>query len=257
MLNLNELILDRVRKVTVHDISTGELKYMINQIEEPSIKCGSEGEEVVDAIGTPITTLYRAKTAVFTASNSLFHFGLLADQLGSTKEIASETNKVLQRRFEILEIVDGKVTLKDVPSEDIPYIYSYVNSGAGESYKAGSTATAKEFKQNGKEITTPTGLTGKVFVEYTYETSEAIKIENKTDGYPEAVSLNIYARFKDVCNENIVYSGTIHADRAKVNAEDVEIALTTGGKHAFEFKMFKNYCDEDCGLFTVVVDTEK
>ena len=65
----------------------------------------------------------------------------------------------------------------------------------------------------------------------------------------------IYAYFKDKCNENIVYSGKIICPKAKLNPEQVELALTSTGKHAFEFTMMKDYCaDEgDDELFAIIV----
>ena len=69
--NKNELILDKVRSLTAHDLSTGEMLFRLTSLEDPSLSCTAEGEEIVDAIGALITTLYRAKKATFSASNSL------------------------------------------------------------------------------------------------------------------------------------------------------------------------------------------
>ena len=54
--NFNELILDRVRYVTAHDLETKEKLFMLTQIEEPSLNCTAEGEDVTDAVGALITT---------------------------------------------------------------------------------------------------------------------------------------------------------------------------------------------------------
>ena len=67
--NKNELILDKVRSLTAHDLSTGEMLFRLTSLEDPSLSCTAEGEEIVDAIGAVITTLYRAKKATFSASN--------------------------------------------------------------------------------------------------------------------------------------------------------------------------------------------
>ena len=96
-------------------------------------------------------------------------------------------------------------------------------------------------------------MTGKVYVEYVYETENANRIVNKTSEFPEACSMKIYAYFRDKCNENIVYSGVIISPKAKLNPEQIELALTSTGKHAFEFQMMRDYCEEDAELFSIII----
>jgi hypothetical protein len=88
-----------------------------------------------------------------------------------------------------------------------------------------------------------------------YESENAVQIVNKASQFPSAVSVVIYAYFKDVCNENKVYSGKIVCPKAKLNPESVELALTSTGKHAFEFTMMRDYCAEegDDELFSIIV----
>ena len=267
-LNLNELLLDRVRSLTAHDLSTKELLFRLTSLEDPSLSCTAEGEEVTDAIGALITTLYRAKKATFSASNSLISLDLAAAQYGANKEITGVTeglDSIVDYTYEILDIKDGKVSLANEPTKvkvgetetrSVKYIYAVENGQTATKYVAGSTASATEFSINGKEITVPTGLTGKVYVEYQFVNSNALRIVNKAASFPEACEVVIYAIFRDKCNENVKYAGKIVCPRAKLNPEQVELALTSTGKHAFEFTMMKNYCDDDGDLFTIIVAAE-
>lgn len=252
--NQNELILDRVRSLTAHDLNNGEMLFRLTSLEDPSLNCSAEGEEVTDAIGALITTLYRAKKATFSANNSLLSLDLAAAQFGTKKEVASAGNTIEVPTYEILTIADGKVKLSKKPVNEVKYIYAVVNGGIATRYTAGSAASATDFviDENG-EITVPTDLTGKVYVEYNYESENANRIVNKTSEFPEACSMKIYAIFRDKCNENLVYAGTIIANKAKLNPEQVELALTATGKHAFEFQMMRDYCDEEAELFTIIV----
>lgn len=256
MANFNELILDRVRSLTAHDLTTGEMLFRLTSLEEPSLTCTAEGEEVTDAVGAVITTLYRAKKASFSANNSLISLDLAAAQFGAKKEVASATSKIVVPTYEILTIADDatEVTLSHAPVGEVKYIYSLVNNGIATRYVAGSAASATEFviDKDGK-ITLPTDLTGKIYVEYSYESEKANRIANKTSEYPEACSMKIYAYFRDKCNENIVYSGVIIASKAKLNPEQVELALTSTGKHAFEFQMMRDYCEEEAELFSIII----
>ena len=274
-LNLNELLLDRVRSLTAHDLSTKELLFRLTSLEDPSLSCTAEGEEVTDAIGALITTLYRAKKATFSASNSLISLDLAAAQYGAEKEITGVTeiddkgtklDKVIDYTYEIKEIVDGKVTLANTPittkvdGKDVScvrYIYAVENGQTSTKYAYGDAVSATEFTISGKEITVPTGMTGKVYVEYQFENTNALRIVNKAASFPEACEVVIYAIFRDKCNENVKYAGKIICPRAKLNPEQVELALTSTGKHAFEFTMMKNYCDEDGDLFTIIVANDE
>lgn len=256
--NINEMILDRVRSLTTHDLETSELLFRLTSLEDPSLSCTAEGEEVVDAIGSLITTLYRAKKATFSASNSLISLDLAAAQYGAKKEVGAEGATITDYAYEILKVDGTSVTLKNKPNVDsIKYIYSIEDNQIGTAYKAGSAASETEFvvAEDGT-ITLPTSVTtGKVYVEYTYQNANAMKVTNRASEFPTACSMVIYAYFKDVCNENKVYSGKIICPKAKLNPEQVELALTSTGKHAFEFQMMKDYCAEEGEdeLFSIVI----
>ena len=259
--NVNELILDRVRSLTAHDLSNGEMLFRLTSLEDPSLQTSSEKEEVVDAIGALVAALYRAKKASFSASNSLISLDLAAAQFGARKEVASSDNKIAVPTYEIITVAEGatEVALKKVPVGEVKYIYALTNNEIATRYTKGAAASETEFviDTDGK-ITVPTGLTGKIYVEYAYEVdgsekNGANRIVNKTSEYPEACSMKIYAYFRDKCNENLVYSGVIVANKAKLNPEQVELALTSTGKHPFEFEMMRDYCDDEAELFSIII----
>ena len=254
--NKNELILDRVRSLTAHDLTNGEMLFRLTSLEDPSLATSAEGEEVVDAIGATITTLYRAKKATFSASNSLISLDLAAAQFGTKKEIASAGNKITVPTYEIITVAKGttEVTLKKTPVGEVKYIYALADNEIATRYDAGSAASETNFviDETGK-ITVPTGLTGKIYVEYNFDSENANRIVNKTSEFPEACSLKIYAYFRDKCNENLVYSGVIVSPKAKLNPESVELALTSTGKHPFEFQMMRDYCDDEAELFSIII----
>jgi hypothetical protein len=257
--NKNELILDKVRSMTTHDLSTGKMLFRLTSLEDPSLQTSAEGEEVVDAIGALITTLYRAKKATFSASNSLISLDLAAAQFGSKKQVVSAdkkavpsvyevVDKIIVPTYEIINVAENvtEVSLKKAPVGEVKYIYALAGNEIATRYVAGSAASATEFviDEAGK-ITVPTGLIGKIYVEYSFESTAANRIINKTSDFPEACSLKIYAYFRDKCNENLIYSGVIVSPKAKLNPESVELALTSTGKHPFEFVINRDYCAEE------------
>lgn len=255
--NKNELILDKIRSLGFHDLETKKLLLRLTSIEDPSLGCTAEGEEIVDAIGSLITTIYRAKKATFSGSNSLVSIDLAAAQYGTTKEIASATGKITDYAYEVLKVEGESVKLAHAPNVDsIKWIYSIENNEVGTAYAVGAAATETEavVAEDGT-ITLPTSVTsGNVYIEYTYESENAMRVVNKASEFPTAGSLVIYAYFRDKCNENKVYSGKIICPKAKLNPESIELALTSTGKHPFEFTMMKDYCDDlNDELFSIVI----
>lgn len=259
--NKNELILDKVRSMTVHDLTTGGMLLRLTQLEEPTLTCTAEGEDVTDAMGAVITTMYRAKTAEFSATNSLISLDLAAAQYGATKKVAATENKILDYTYEILEFTAEDATegvaLAHTPADAdaIKWGYEMLNGEIGRTFTSGAAASETEFQVSTNKIIPPTDFVGKMFVEYTYESEEAVSVKNVASEFPEACSVVVYAFFRDVCNENLVYSGKIIIPKAKLNPESVEIALTSTGKHPFAFKIQKDYCAEegDDTLFEIIV----
>lgn len=268
--NKNELILDRVRSATYHDLTTNEVIFRLTSIEEPSLNTTAESEEVTDAIGATIATLYRAKKGTFSGTNSLINLGLYAEQQGTKKIVGSSEATIDVPTFEIIDLGTGEnaqttATLSHVAKDPtkIKYIYSIADGEIGVQYSAGTSVSADKFTVANSEasgetpaqttITVPTGLTGKIYVEYTYTTADAVKVKVTADEFPTMGSLIVYAYFKDKCNENLVYSGIILIPKAKLNPESIELALTSTGKHPFEFTMAKDYCSDDGDLFEIIV----
>lgn len=231
----------------------------LTSLEEPSIGCTAEGEEITDAIGAVITTLYRAKKATFSATNSLVSLELAAAQYGSKKELADADNKIVDYTYEIITIPDSATTVKLSKTpivSSVNWIYSIADGEVGTAYQVGAAASDTEFVIAGDgTITLPTGLTGNIYVEYQYESENAILVRNNASEFPEACSVVIYAYFRDKCNENIVYSGKIICPKAKLSPESIELALTATGKHPFTFTMMKDYCQEEGEdtLFNIIV----
>lgn len=60
--------------------------FRLTSLEDPNLTCTAEGEEVTDAVGAVITTLYRSKKATFSATNSLISLDLAAAQYGARRK---------------------------------------------------------------------------------------------------------------------------------------------------------------------------
>jgi hypothetical protein len=277
--NKNEVVLEKVKQASLYDLETGILLNRLTSIEDPSLNTTAEKEEVVDAQGNTITDIYRAKKATFGGSNSLFSLDLAASQFGAKKEVATSNKKIVNYMAETMtiatetktdtdgtEIKAGTVKLSQTPvANSIKYIYIIEGGEIGESIAIGATAADATTGADGKVtpetavvgnngvITLPPARTsGKVYVEYAYESEEAVRIVNKTNEYPTAGKLVILALFRDKCTDKTIL-GSIICPKAKLNPESVDLSLTPTGKHPFEYTMMKDYCSDEEELFEIVL----
>lgn len=260
--NPNELILEKIRSVEEYDPSTNELIGRYTQIEDPSLKTNADAQEVTDAMGATIYTIYNAQKGTFDFNNSLFSLDLAASQYGSKKIVATDTNKITVPVSEVIDIAsDHTVTLKYTPvgttGAEVKYV-KVINADNtfGETYEVSATAGDKKFTINGKVITMPEDVTGRVFVNYDKESGEAVQVTKRTDGVPEVKTLLIHAIFHAVCDTNTVYAGIIRCPRAQIDPSSTEISLKPDGKHAASYILQKDYCSSDAKLFDIIVSKD-
>lgn len=261
--NKNEVVLEKIKQASLYDLETGILLNRLTSIEEPSLNTTAEKEEVVDAQGNTITDIYRAKKATFGGSNSLFSLDLAASQFGATKEVASADKKIVNYTAETVAISGATAKLSNTPvtegKDAIKYVYIIESGEIGEAYKVGAAAKAATDTEIGEvtvandgTITFPEGVSGKVYAEYAYESTEAVRIVNKTNEYPTAGKLVILALFRDKCTDKTIL-GSIICPKAKLNPESVDLSLTPTGKHPFEYTMMKDFCSDEEELFEIVL----
>lgn len=263
--NPNELILEKIRSVEEYDPATNELTGRYTQIEAPSLKTSAESQEVTDAMGASIYTIYKAQKGTFDFTNSLFSLDLAASQYGSKKIVATEDNKIIVPVSEVIDIAsDHTVTLKYVPvgtsGAEIKYV-KVMNSDNtfGETYEVAATAGDGKFILDAaaRKITLPENVTGKLFVNYEKESDSAVQVTKRTDGVPEVKTLIIHAIFHDKCQTNMVYAGVIRCPRAQIDPSSTELSLEPEGKHAASYILQSNYCDEsNSRLFDIIVSKD-
>lgn len=264
--NIDNLLVDRVLRVTMFDATTGAVNFTASQVENPSLECGGEQVIAVDAVGAPIATFDRSKTSKFTAENSHINLGMLATQLGTTKEVGDATAKIKTPKFEIVTVGEtagtpnATITLTETPvgvtGAEVKYIYLLnADKSIGTKFEVGETP-ATNFSISGKVITLPTGAsikaTDKIAVWYEYEEENAVKIVNSGDKFAPSGKFDIEVLFADVCNQETKYYGHIIFPKGKLSG-NVTNALTTEGKHPLEFDGQSDYCDDDKTQFYYVI----
>ena len=212
--DLNNFVIDRIVRGVALSQKDDSVLFSINQIQNASLNCSSESADAVDALGTPIATFYRAKSAEFSAENALFDMSLMATQLGTAKKVASATSKVTVPAMESFTVAEGgKYDLKHTPKVAPTEIYALNgDSTFGVKYAKATAASATEFSIADKTVSLPTGLAAgtEMFVMYEYETENAVEVVNSATQFPVGCKFIMEVLGCDVCDQtNLVYAYVI------------------------------------------------
>ena len=243
------------------DSATDAVLWSITQIEDPQLSVTTDTKEAVDALGAPITTYERAKTAEFSASNTLFDLGLLAAQSGTAKVNSTASVRIPVPVFKtvIVPATGTTATLDFAPNADgIPFIYKLNGDDTlGDKVPYASTASANAFSFAGTTLTFPTGSTAGDRYMAIYErdadaTNEAVSVTGTGVDFPKAGKFVMEVIGNDVCNPSTtVYAYVIFPNAKLLSSFDVTFG--TDSKHPFKLKAMTNYCDPAKKLFQIII----
>ena len=248
--DVNNFVIDRIIRGVALDQEDDTVLFSINQIQNASLNCASESTDAVDAMGTPIATFYRAKSAEFSAENALFDMNLMATQLGTEKKVASAASKITVPAMESFTVEGKTYELKHMPKAAPTEIYALNNDSTfGTKYAKATAASETAFSVADKVITMQIeekDETGKVivpgipvgtemFVMYEYETENAVEVVNSAKNFPVGCKFVMEVLGCDVCDQtNLVYAYVIF-NNAKLSP-DFDWSIATDGTHPFSMK---------------------
>lgn len=263
ILNIENLVINRVVRGTLFDKSTSEVIVSVDQIMDASLECAGEQVFVTDALGQNIAAFDRSKTATFTASNAILNFGLMAAQFGSDKEVADENNKQVVPAFDLAEVEvteDGVATaeLNYEPASALKYVYStHTDKSKNKKYTLEGVAEEGEatFTISGKVITLPAAdfaAGDLVAVWYDRETERAVSIKNTTTNFAKGGKFVLEVLVCDVCDTNLEYYAYIIFNNAKMD-NNLTIEFSNEARQEFTINAMQDYCSANNELFTIVV----
>jgi hypothetical protein len=257
MFDINNFVIDRVVRGVALSQKDDSVLFSINQMQNVSLNCASESTDAVDALGTPIATFYRAKSAEFSAENALFDMSLMSTQLGTSKEVASADKKITVPAMESFITEGTEYKLKHAPLVAPAEIYVLnADSTFGVKYTKAKTTTAadNEFVINGQTITLPkeVAVGTEMFVMYEYETANAVSVVNSATEFPVGCKFVMEVLGCDVCDQtNLIYAYVIFPNFKL--SPDFDWSIATDGTHPFSGRAQQDYCDREKKLFSIVI----
>lgn len=256
--DLNNFVIDRIVRGVALSQKDDSVLFSINQIQNASLNCASESTDAVDALGTPIATFYRAKSAEFSAENALFDMQLMATQLGTKKKVASANAKITVPAMETFEVEASKeYTLKHLPKVVPAEIYALNgDSTFGVKYTKGTAAADGIFAIDAAtgKISLPSDVVvgTEMFVMYEYETENAVEVVNSATEFPVGCKFVMEVLGCDVCDQtNLIYAYVIF-NNFKLSP-DFDWSIATDGAHPFSGRAQQDYCDKEKRLFSIVI----
>ena len=270
--NPDKLLFKEGISATMFSPTTGLKFWSLEDLKDVNLSCSADSEDKTDASGAVIAKFYNAKTGQITGNTSYFTLSLMAAQFGSDKKVATSLAKIPAPCREKItlataDITAGKITLKHVPigtaGSEIPYIYVIDDKKIEQAtYSVGAAASATKFVIDAanKEITLPTDATNikagnTVLVYYTFESEEAVEVDNNAHDMPRSGEFWLEAIFSDVCDQNLEYHGWVVMNSAQLSPE-TEIPLDKTGDFPFAIDTLSSYCSEDGQLFRFIIPDE-
>ena len=257
--DLNNFVIDRILRGVALSQKDDSVLFSINQIQNASLNCASESTDAVDALGTPIATFFRSKSAEFSAENALFDMNLMATQLGTSKKIASAAKKITAPAMESFTVAEGgKYELKHSPKVAPVEIYALNgDSTFGTKYAKATAASATEFSIADKTISLPTGVAvgTDMFVMYEYETENAVEVVNSATEFPVGCKFVMEVLGCDVCDQTTLIHAYVIFNNFKLSP-DFDWSIATDSTHPFSGKAQQDYCDKEKRLFSIVISEE-
>ena len=259
--NVNNFVIDHVIRGMMFSSHDDSLMWSINQITDPSLAITAENTQAVDALGTPIATFDRSKSAEFSGSNSLFDLGLYAAQNGRDKEIAGDNVTTIEvPAFEEFSIsaTNTTYTVRHTPVVAPTFVYALNGDGTtGKKFSSDSEASAdSKFTYNNGTITLPNDVFGDFLVVYDYESENAVAVIGDAVNFPKAGRFVMEVLGTDVCDQTNLIHAYVEFPNAKLDP-NVDVSFTTDTTHPFTIIAQQQYCDKDKILFRIIVPDEE
>lgn len=203
-------------------------------------------------------TFQNGKQAEFSATNSIFDLNLLATQMGTEKEVATDAAKITSPVFFTGDVANGGFTLVKEPKAPISEIYELRGDGTtGQKYTLAAADPAEgqfAYDADTKKITLNANVADgtQFFVVYETEAASAVQVTNSAVNYPKAGKFIMEVLGCDVCDPTTLIYAYVIFPNAKLSS-DVDLSFTTDGKHPFSMKAQQAYCDRKKVLFQIVI----
>lgn len=253
-----DLTITSLETITAFDIQTGNLKFVLDELQNASIANSEEKVDITGKNGRKLSSLKRNKSVTVSGTNGMLSSGMLSAQTGS--DLAHKSTEVMWTDY--LTVGTGNkatTSYKAVGTTGAEIEELWLKTADGTLDKAlTQAASAAEgkfaYSPTTKELSFNTDVAaGTEIVVYYKRKISADVIENKSDVYSSKVMMYIDAMGEDKCGN--VYRVQFYFPKADFSGE---FSIDLGEDqtvHAFEAESLAGGCGGAMGsnLYTFTI----
>ena len=211
MIRLGNHIIDEILQGVATDFDQSVIYYTLDQLSGANIAITSDPREITDKNGNIIRRIYKSKNGEFTATNAMLHPAVMNAASGSTIEQATATATIDMPKVVVVP-AGGTVSDDTIKANTVKVIGIFGNGANSKPLTQGTTAEYSDddptyaINTAGTLITVPaSGDDAPVsyLVMYTRSVESGIKLTNRADKFPSAVTLTLYCSYVDPCEEDL------------------------------------------------------
>lgn len=254
-MNINDLTITSLETITAFDITTGNYRFTLDELQTASIAQAQETTDITGKMGRKLTTLKRNKTVTVSGTNGLVSGGLMEMQTGCDFE--NKATEVLWTDYLTVNTKAATTQWKAVGTTGAEIEALYIRNAdgtIGSELEQAATASAGKFTYNPdtKALGFHTDVTdGTEIVVYYKRKITADVLGNESDKFSGKCSLYIDALAEDKCAN--VYRVQFYIPKADFSGE---FTLEMGDNqtvHAFEASALAGACGAGGKLWTYTI----
>lgn len=253
-----DLTITSLETITAFDIQTGNLKFVLDELQNASIANSEEKVDIVGKAGRKLSSLKRNKAVTISGTNGMVSSGLLAAQTGS--ELTHKQTEVLWADYLTVDANNSAVTsYKAIGTAGAEIEELWVKSADGTLDKAleqAASVSAGKFTYTvaSKALKFNTDIAqGTEIVVYYKRKISADVVENKSDIHGSKVMMYVDAMGEDKCGN--VYRIQFYLPKVDFSGEFTIDLGDNQTVHAFEAESLSGGCSSGMGdnLYTFTI----
>ena len=251
---LDDLIIDRIQYGVAEDFS-GNLLYVLTQLQNASIAITATSRDINDARGTLIKRFWDGKTGEFTATNAVLNLNILGAASGQGKEVATDDVPIQMPKIITVQ-ANTTVTLTDYVVGTVKCYGLATNGTMMDEYQASTgSADATHYGLTSAGVFTPPtdAAMTQYIVKYERSVKSGVKIENRSDKFPQTVKLTLKALAVDPCAADTLIAVYIVLPSFQVSPE---VTINVGSDTQeldYNGALQSDYCSTSKALYYIYV----
>lgn len=248
--NINDITITSLETITAFDITTGYLKWILDELQNAKIANTQEKTDITGKMGRKLMSLKKNKAVTISGSHGLVSGGLMATQVGG--EFKNGVTDIVYPDYLTVNNNKATTTYKAVGTagNEISAVYILNSDGTRTIVEQGATASNDKFSYDPstKVITFATGVVpdGSEIIAYYYRKINANYLENMSDNYSEKVTLYIDCFGEDKCGH--IYHIQFYIPKADFEGNfDIEMGENQT-VHGFEAQSLTCSCSRKRGM---------